>query len=188
MRIRILAAATVTAGALMATLTGAASAATPEPSPPADSPGKGKIISVICEAGGDRPTVTVRELTDAEAEKLAKRFKGKIEKAVPGEVVPEKAVPGEAGGADHAQPGEPPRRVKALEGKPPVVPPGAGERPEGLPEGAEKIRILQTPPGEPPTAGGHGEKSPEGIPATCAELSELAPAPVPDSDSGSAQD
>jgi hypothetical protein len=65
MRIRFLAAAVVTAGALMATLTGAASASDdPAPSTPEAA------FSIVCEAGDHQRTVAVRRLTDAELKDL----------------------------------------------------------------------------------------------------------------------
>ncbi|MET8334984.1 hypothetical protein [Streptosporangium canum] len=65
MRIRFLAAAVVTAGALMATLTGAANASDdPAPSTPEAA------FSIVCEAGDDQGAVAVRRLTDAELKDL----------------------------------------------------------------------------------------------------------------------
>ncbi|MEU7988425.1 hypothetical protein AB0B56_26510 [Streptosporangium canum] len=65
MRIRFLAAAVVTAGALMATLTGAANASdNPAPSTPEAA------FSIVCEAGDDQGAVAVRRLTDAELKDL----------------------------------------------------------------------------------------------------------------------
>ncbi|MER5326424.1 hypothetical protein [Streptosporangium roseum] len=65
MRIRFLAAAVVTAGALMATLTGAANASDdPAPAPPEAA------FSIVCEAGDDQGAVAVRRLTDAELKEL----------------------------------------------------------------------------------------------------------------------
>ncbi|MEV4248123.1 hypothetical protein AB0J63_32510 [Streptosporangium canum] len=64
MRIRFLAAAVVTAGALMATLTGAANASdNPAPSTPEAA------FTIVCEAGDDQG-VAVRRLTDAELKDL----------------------------------------------------------------------------------------------------------------------
>ncbi|MFD8532487.1 hypothetical protein ACFV0L_34245 [Streptosporangium canum] len=65
MRIRFLAAAVVTAGALMATLTGAANAAdNPAPATPEAA------FTIVCEAGDDQGAVAVRRLTDAELKDL----------------------------------------------------------------------------------------------------------------------
>lgn len=65
MRIRFLAAAVVTAGALMATLTGAANASdNPAPSTPEAA------FTIVCEAGDDQGAVAVRRLTDAELKDL----------------------------------------------------------------------------------------------------------------------
>ncbi|GIH75247.1 hypothetical protein [Planobispora longispora] len=167
MRIRILATAVLTAGALMATLSGAASADTPETPAPPGSPEKGKIVSVVCEAGADKPTVTVRELTDAEAGELAERLKEEIGKA------------GEAGGSDSERPvpGERPEPAEILEGKVLIAgPEGAGLRPEDLPEGVERARVLPAAPGEPPVAGESAEKFAGDVSVTCA-----APVPVPES-------
>ncbi|WP_433370138.1 hypothetical protein [Streptosporangium sp. CA-115845] len=66
MRIRMLAAAVVTAGALMATLTGAANADdTPTPGP------KEGTVQIQCEGGGQATLIT-RRLTEAEIKELAK--------------------------------------------------------------------------------------------------------------------
>ncbi|MET8051946.1 hypothetical protein ABZU75_30530 [Streptosporangium sp. NPDC005286] len=66
MRIRMLAAAVVTAGALMATLTGAASADnTPMPGPQEGT------VQIQCEGGG-QATLTTRRLTEAEIKELEK--------------------------------------------------------------------------------------------------------------------
>ncbi|MEV4377508.1 hypothetical protein [Streptosporangium sp. NPDC049644] len=66
MRIRMLAAAVVTAGALMATLTGAASADdTPMPAP------REGTVQIQCEGGG-QATLTTRRLTEAEIKELEK--------------------------------------------------------------------------------------------------------------------
>ncbi|GAA3411653.1 hypothetical protein [Streptosporangium vulgare] len=79
MRIRMLAAAVVTAGALMATLTGAASADdTPTPAP---LPGDG-VVLIDCEGGG-QVTLTTRRLTEAEREKLEKEGSALAVPAVP---------------------------------------------------------------------------------------------------------
>ncbi|WP_031161753.1 hypothetical protein [Streptosporangium roseum] len=65
MRIRFLAAAVVTAGALMATLTGAANASDdPAPSTPEAA------FTIVCEAGDDQGAVAMRRLTDAELKDL----------------------------------------------------------------------------------------------------------------------
>ncbi|ACZ83159.1 hypothetical protein [Streptosporangium roseum] len=65
MRIRFLAAAVVTAGALMATLTGAANASDdPAPATPEAA------FTIVCEAGDDQGAVAVRKLTDAELKDL----------------------------------------------------------------------------------------------------------------------
>lgn len=65
MRIRFLAAAVVTAGALMATLTGAANASdNPAPATPEAA------FTIVCEAGDDQGAVAVRRLTDAELKDL----------------------------------------------------------------------------------------------------------------------
>ncbi|MER5420725.1 hypothetical protein [Streptosporangium roseum] len=67
MRIRFLAAAVVTAGALMATLTGAANASD-DPAPAPATPEA--AFSIVCEAGDDQGAVAVRRLTDAELKDL----------------------------------------------------------------------------------------------------------------------
>ncbi|MFF5208589.1 hypothetical protein [Streptosporangium sp. NPDC000396] len=76
MRIRILAAAVVTAGALMATLTGAANAAG------APAPAPSESFTVQCEGGGQM-TVTARKLSDAEIKEL--EGGGRAAEAVPAE-------------------------------------------------------------------------------------------------------
>ncbi|MER5644837.1 hypothetical protein [Streptosporangium sp. NPDC002524] len=70
MRIRMLAAAVVTAGALMVTLTGAASADGTPPPAPTPLPGDG-VVLINCEGGGQM-TLTTRPLTEAEREELKK--------------------------------------------------------------------------------------------------------------------
>ncbi|WP_433248421.1 hypothetical protein ACQPYK_00490 [Streptosporangium sp. CA-135522] len=68
MRIRFLAAAVVTAGAMMATLTGAANASdTPAPVP---APSDRTAVTVVCQGVADQDTVTVRRLTEAEIKDL----------------------------------------------------------------------------------------------------------------------
>ncbi|MFF3437872.1 hypothetical protein [Streptosporangium sp. NPDC002721] len=103
MRIRMLAAAVVTAGALMATLTGAASADTPTPAP-APLPKEG-VVLIQCEGGG-HVTLTTRRLTDAEREKLEKEGAALAVPAIPAvpAVPPGKA--GEAGESKRPEVGE----------------------------------------------------------------------------------
>jgi len=93
MRIRMLAAAVVTAGALMATLTGAASADTPTPVP---LPKDGVALRVDCEGGG-RISLTTRTLTEAERKELEK---GGAALAVPAVPAPPLGETGEAGKAE----------------------------------------------------------------------------------------
>ncbi|MGS2644299.1 hypothetical protein [Streptosporangium sp. LJ11] len=152
MRIRMLAAAVVTAGALMATLTGAASADTPTPTPlPKDD-----VVIVDCEGGG-QVTLTTRRLTEAEREKLEKEGSALAVPAVP-------AVPsGQAG-----EPGKPEAgRVTIAEDILAVRP---DAEPSALPEGAippKRIRVMAAP------------ALPEGAqkPGEVATLSTAVPAP-----------
>ncbi|MEV4750284.1 hypothetical protein AB0K21_28305 [Streptosporangium sp. NPDC049248] len=87
MRIRMLAAAVVTAGALMATLTGAASADdTPTPAPMEGT------VQIQCEGGG-QATLTTRRLTEAEIKELEKAGASPAVPAVPSGRAGEAAAP-----------------------------------------------------------------------------------------------
>ncbi|WP_030920846.1 hypothetical protein [Streptosporangium amethystogenes] len=87
MRIRMLAAAVVTAGALMATLTGAANAdGTPTPVPWEGT------VQIQCEGGG-QAILTTRRLTEAEIKELAKAGSSPAVPAVPSGRADEAGVP-----------------------------------------------------------------------------------------------
>ncbi|MFI6457415.1 hypothetical protein ACIBF6_38395 [Streptosporangium amethystogenes] len=130
MRIRMLAAAVVTAGALMATLTGAASAdGTPTPAP------REGTVQIQCEGGG-QVTLTTRRLTEAEIKELEKAGASPAVPAVP-------AVPsGRAGEAAV------PSGVKVLRG---VRVEGEDAKellplPEGVTPGKE-VKVMAAPSG-----------------------------------------
>ncbi|MGJ6965260.1 hypothetical protein ACSDR0_25455 [Streptosporangium sp. G11] len=151
MRIRMLAAAVVTAGALMATLTGAASADTPTPAPlPGDS-----VVLVDCEGGG-QVTLMTRRLTEAEREELEKSGAALAVPALP-------ALPsGQTGGFGKTEAG----RVTIAEDVLAVRP---GEEPPAPPK---DLKVMTAPlptgavkPGEP------------GEPGATVTLSRAVPAP-----------
>ncbi|WP_436758170.1 hypothetical protein [Streptosporangium sp. V21-05] len=141
MRIRMLAAAVVTAGALMVTLTGAASAdGTPTPAP-VPLAGDG-VVLVDCEGGG-QVTLTTRRLTEAEREKLEKEGSALAVPALP-------ALPsGQAGGEPRkAEAGrvmitEDVRAVRP-DAEPPALPDGATP-----PEAAKVMTARPLPEGAP---------------------------------------
>ncbi|MEU4537519.1 hypothetical protein AB0G15_21920 [Streptosporangium sp. NPDC023825] len=153
MRIRMLAAAVVTAGALMATLTGAASADdTPAPAPlPEDG-----VVIIDCEGGG-QVTLTTRRLTEAEREKLEKEGPTLAVPALP-------AVPsGQAGETGKPEAGRVTITEDILVARPDAEPPA-------LPEGAappKRVKVMATP------------ALPEGAPKAgeVAALSAAVPAP-----------
>ncbi|WP_440101189.1 hypothetical protein [Streptosporangium sp. H16] len=155
MRIRMLAAAVVTSGALMATLTGAASADTPTPAPlPQDG-----VVIVDCEGGG-QVTLTTRRLTEAEREKLEKEGSALAVPAVP-------AVPsGQAGELGKPEAGRVTIAEDILAVRPDAEPPA-------LPEGAippKRVRVMAAP------ALPEGVQKP-GEPGEVATLSTAVPAP-----------
>ncbi|MEU8382992.1 hypothetical protein [Streptosporangium sp. NPDC048865] len=160
MRIRMLAVATLTAGALMATLTGAASAdGTPTPAPVPSSASVADVVLIQCEGGG-QVTLTTRRLTEAEREKLEKEGVAHAVPAVPA-LPPVKA--GELKKPEvrefrRAESGGVMRPDDVLKARPDAEPPALpeGVPPRGttktmtaspLPEGAPK-------PGEPATLSG----------------------------------
>lgn len=156
MRIRMLAAAVVTAGALMATLTGAASAdGTPTPAP---LPGDG-VVLINCEGGG-QVTLKTRRLTEAEREELEKAGSALAVPAVP--AVP--ALPsGQAGEGGKPEAG----RVTITEDLRAVRP---DAEPPALPDGVTPPKVVKAMPARP---------LPEGAPKAgeVAILSEAESAP-----------
>jgi|GEM_PF-5788230 len=130
MRIRLLAVAVVTAGALMATLTGAASADTPTPAP---LPEEGVALIVDCEGGG-RISLMTRALTKAEREELGRSGAAFAVPALPS---------GQAGEVGKVESG----RIKITKDIT-VAKPDA--EPSALPEDSEDstVKALPTLPGE----------------------------------------
>lgn len=159
MRIRMLAAAVVTAGALMATLTGAASADdTPTPAP---LPGDG-VVLIDCEGGG-QVTLTMRRLTEAEREKLEKEGSALAVPAVP--ALP--AVPsGKAGVSGKAEAGH----VTITEDTRSVRPDAEPSTLPALPDGTTPPKAVDVTVAQP---------LPEGAqkPGEAAMLSTAVPAP-----------
>ncbi|MBG0827034.1 hypothetical protein HS041_04555 [Planomonospora sp. ID67723] len=161
MRIRFLAAAVVTAGALMATLTGAANADTPDtPGTPSPPPSAEKGFSIVCEAGGDHPHITAHKLTDEEMKELAAEG--------PKMTVRVQAVPADPAGPGGA-PGTPQAGHVVVTG-----PDGIVKRLAKLPEA---IEMTLAAPAEPGEAGNPDMKvevvpAPEEAAAACAEKQE----------------
>ncbi|GAA3443213.1 hypothetical protein [Planomonospora venezuelensis] len=151
MRIRILAAAVVTAGALMATLSGAASADTPTPPPPAE-----KGLTVVCEKGVDGPRFTSPALTEEEMKEL--EAGGGPAETVRVEAVP--AVPARPGDASGTS--EPGHLVV-------TGPDGTVTRLEGSPEGVKVTLKASDGPGEAgkPELVVEAVPAPEGAIAAC---------------------